>query len=178
VRAAGSLAATALLLGGCAGGGPVVVALRYEAIPAPAAAAAPARPPACGVRVASVSDARANRETAGVIGTRSVEVQDLSRWLAEGVGVLGAGGPADVTADVALQRLYARPAQTQLEGVVALRARLVGPQGAVLERTYRGAATRVNWASAGAELNALFNEALTAAVGPLAEDAARLCAGP
>jgi hypothetical protein len=49
--------------------------------------------------------------------------------------------------------------------VVALRARLVGPQGVVLERTYRGVATRVNWASAGAELDALLNEALTAAVG-------------
>jgi hypothetical protein len=67
---------------------------------------------------------------------------------------------------------------TQLEGVVALRARCTGPDGAAVERTYRGAATRVNWAGARAEFAALLNEASTAAISRIAEDVAPLCGLP
>jgi hypothetical protein len=124
--------------------------------------------------VTAVTDERVNRDTIGAVGQHPVQAEGVRAWVAEGFRALG-GDPAALAAEIGVQRLYARLVVSQMEGVVALRVTFIAPGGAGTERSYRGSATRVNWANARAEFNALLNEALAVAVAGVAADLPSLC---
>jgi hypothetical protein len=164
------------LIAGCASAAPIVVSLGEGAGWARPPVTAQPRP-ACRVAVA-VEDERANTDTVGAAGHRPLHADGVREWVARrlrDVETSPDGRPADLVARVGIQRVYARTVATQMEGVVALRARFTAPGGGVTERSYRGAHTQVNWANGSAEFTTLLHEALAIAVAELARDAAQLC---
>jgi uncharacterized lipoprotein YajG len=170
-----------VLLAGCASTGPIVVPLRENAGPPRTPPAPPPSTRACRIVVATVDDERANKDTLGAVDDRPLQADGVQEWVADSMAAAFARGEdgrvaPDVATRIGIQRVFARtPTATQIEAVVALRATFSAADGRASERTYRGVATRLNWASRGSEFAAALNDALTTAVAQIAEDAARLC---
>ncbi len=155
------------------------------------AATAPRAQPVggCPILVTEVIDTRRARDTLGVVAGRAVKSPPNSEaWLRSVVTGLNARGfavefadqpqPGVMVASFSLQTAWVTDEATNMTANVVLRVRATREGATPLSRDYRGAVSRVNWATTDSELQHLIEASFGKALDPIASDLQALCPRP
>jgi len=170
--AAVALACAGAALGGCAADR--ISGVR-EAQAQPAAPAAGATQ-GCPFRLEAVDDARREADL-GVLGRTRVGGQHFVRWLTEGI----ASTPgftremAPVLVHIEIAKAYVHGLSSLKSANIVVNARISGPHGPPVSRTYRGVDSSMNWASGEGEVQEAFDRALQDLRSQLARDLSGAC---
>lgn len=151
----------------------------------------------CTVHFTDVTDARRDKLTVGVVYNRSVQSpDDTQAWMRSILGGLARRGvtpefdtpaaadgsaaeatpaPAAPTAKFSLQMVWLTGAAIDLSANTVVTIDATGADGHSLQKTYRGAVARMNWASGSNEMQVAINKAFSDALNKMAPDLAKLC---
>lgn len=164
-----ALALASLLTSGCASG-PMQMQQGYVADDSLAPVTA------CAVALGELRDQRRDSQNLGSVAGRSVQAPDMLSWMRQGLATLAAGQygpPLRLHAD--LMMAYAQSQATSMVTQVVLRARYTREGQAGVEKTYRGAVSKMNWASGDGEIQSGFDAALGEILQQLARDLNGYC---
>jgi hypothetical protein len=189
----GFMAASILVLAGCAEKGPAVVSSEYKpADDAPGSTPYPrqhSKQPAaslCRVRVAEVVDARHDGAAMGYIGGRVIHAADAAAWTRSGLISIGEDGHlalvdnpspdgADVVVSAELLKAYMQTQTEAKAATVVVRVHYVRRGGASETQTYRGSDTSLNWANGDGETEHALNRAMAQVLAAVRLDIYKQC---
>ena len=148
--------------------------------------------PACTIAFTRISDERRSPEMAGVIGQRGVLAPvDVDMWLRAVLGgltprgirpVFGSDAAAEATAPTAtfaLQTAWISSTDVTYTGAVAIHLTAQGAGETVIDKIYRGRATRTAYWSGGVDtLQSAMDGAFADALDAMAIDLGKACDGP
>ena len=175
-RGAKALAlACAAALGGCAADR---VAGVREASAHPAAPAVPVAA-VCPFAVDAVDDARGDIDL-GMIGRTRVDGQQFVRWFTDRMAATSGftRGPAPVRVRIEIAKAYVHGLSSMKSANIVVNARISGPDGQTMARTYRGVDSSMNWWNGEREIQDAFDLALQDLLGQVVPDISRACARP
>ena len=146
------------------------------------AAALPAAPAAAGAAgcpfaIEAVHDARGEVDL-GMLGPTRVDGRHFVRWFTDGIAATSraTSGPAPVRVRIEIAKAYIHGLSSMKSANIVINARISGPDGGTMTRTYRGVDSSMNWSNSEGEIQEAFERALQDLFGQLAPDIARACA--
>jgi hypothetical protein len=150
------------------------------ALAAPAAVAQPA----CRVKVAEVIDLRADKQSLGFVGGRSIQSPDAAGWIRDGMGglakegrlVLVAGDEgSDLEVQVEVLKAYIYTITQVKAATVVVRVRYRHGGAEIDQMVYRGTKDALNWWNGDKEARGALDLALAEAVGMIQMDTLATC---
>jgi hypothetical protein len=143
--------------------------------------------PACRVRIAEVTDTRADTVSMGTISNRPVRATDAAGWVMSALKSLKRDGrlqldeqpdASDLVLRAEIIKAYMISLTTDKSTNIVLRVRFTGPNGAAGEQIFRGVETGTDWAATSSETQGQFDRALAKVVDQVDQNLAQRCTAP